>query len=473
MAIYSFSAGVFSRSKGHRVTAAAAYRAGAVIEDKTIGERFDYSRKRGVVHSEILAPDNAPEWMHDRAALWNAVESQERRSDSQLARDIMLAIPHELDESDQLALVRDFIREEFVARGMVADFSIHAPAGDDARNWHAHILLTLRPVEGETFGKKAREWNRDELLNHWREAWADHCNSALEEAGFDARVDHRSLDAQGIDRVPGEHKGKATTAQERRGKTTPRSGRHDDIARDNDEMARLADELAAIDRQIAEREQRRLDILYGPADEDMPLFDDAAGVDEQQEPDALDDAFAARWGDDWQLKRTGDADHAALAPATPADTSEQHSGWRRFVDRARAFQARAEEFWHDETSGGVAESDRGFAARVFDSGRKLLHGYSRRNVMEIKEGFELATGLIHEVAADPSGSSTPAAAPTPPKSWSERARELGQEFLHNERGGGALNKLDRYARDWMQQASPDEEPDADPPAVEPDTPDIE
>jgi hypothetical protein len=267
MAIYSFSAGVFSRSKGHRVTAAAAYRAGALILDGTIGERFDYTRKRGILYSEILAPDNAPAWSADREQLWNRVEAQEKRSDSQLAREVLVALPHELDQSDQLALLRGFIREEFVARGMIADVSVHAPSRDgDERNVHAHILLTMRPIAGDGFGKKAREWNSDELLSHWRKAWADHCNDALEEAGFDARVDHRSLESQGVDRIPGEHKGKATTAQERRGETNERLERQRKIEERNASIDQTVQELAAVDAEIAASEERRLDERFGPAD---------------------------------------------------------------------------------------------------------------------------------------------------------------------------------------------------------------
>jgi hypothetical protein len=271
MAIFSLSADVFSRSKGHHATAAAAYRAGEIIRDETIGARFDYSSKRGIRHSEIIAPDEAPGWMRVRAALWNAVEAQERRSDSQLAREIMVALPHELDESDQLELVRGYIRAEFVSRGMVADFSIHEPGRDgDQRNVHAHIMLTLRQANGEGFAsKKSREWNSPDLLEHWREAWARHANEMLADAGFDEShfIDHRSLEAQGSDRIPGIHQGKHATAEERKGKSTERGDRQREIERENQELDQLVDELAQVDARIAEREERRLDNRYGAPDE--------------------------------------------------------------------------------------------------------------------------------------------------------------------------------------------------------------
>jgi hypothetical protein len=265
MAIYSLSADVFSRSKGHRATAAAAYRAGVEIEDQTIGERFDYRRKRGIVHAEIMAPENAPDWMHDRSALWNAVELQENRCNSQLAREVMVALPHELNAEERLELVRGFVQTEFVDAGMVADLTIHAPSRQgDGRNHHAHIMLTMRPIEGDGFGpKKAREWNSDELLQDWREAWAERSNAALEAAGFDARIDHRSFEAQGIDREPTEHMGKNATNAERKGETTERGDRNRDTRERNREIDELVDELAHVDAQIAANEERRVDDRFG------------------------------------------------------------------------------------------------------------------------------------------------------------------------------------------------------------------
>ena len=99
--------------------------------------------------------------MRDRAALWNGVEAAEKRKDAQLARDITLALPHELTPAQRLALVRGFIASAFVALGMVADIAIHAPCrrDADARNHHAHILLTMRAIEGDGFGAKVRAWN--------------------------------------------------------------------------------------------------------------------------------------------------------------------------------------------------------------------------------------------------------------------------------------------------------------------------
>jgi ATP-dependent exoDNAse (exonuclease V) alpha subunit len=200
MASYHFSAQLVKRSEGRSVVAMAAYRAGERLKDDRRGIDVDFRRRRGVVHAEILAPEGAAEWLLDRESLWNGVERMETRRDAQLAREINLALPHELGLDEQLALVRSFVLEQFVALGMVADIAIHAPVvekGDDPRNFHAHVLLTMRQAGGGGLRRvKTREWNSDDMLKRWREAWAEHQNQALERAGLLQRVDHRSLAVQ-------------------------------------------------------------------------------------------------------------------------------------------------------------------------------------------------------------------------------------------------------------------------------------
>ena len=157
----------------------------------------DYTRKSDIQHSEIMAPEDAPDWSLDRPALWNAVEAGERRKDAQLAREVQLALPRELDADRQIALLRGFVRDEFVSRGMVADFSLHDHTGSDGQPQpHAHVMLTMRSIDETGFGLKVREWNSDELLVHWREQWAHQANAQLAEAGEEVRIDHRTLAAQ-------------------------------------------------------------------------------------------------------------------------------------------------------------------------------------------------------------------------------------------------------------------------------------
>ena len=209
MAIYHLRATMISRSQGRSATAAAAYRVAERIEDRRTGLTFDYAARGGVDHTEIIAPDHAPDWVRDRSELWNRVEEAETRKNSQVAREVRVALPAELTHAQRLELVREFVRSQFVDRGMVADIALHAPGRiGDERNHHAHILLTTREVDAEGsvsdggsvprggFTTKNRDWNKVEVLEGWREAWARDSNAALERAGIEDRVDHRTLVAQ-------------------------------------------------------------------------------------------------------------------------------------------------------------------------------------------------------------------------------------------------------------------------------------
>lgn len=216
MAIYHFSARIISRSAGRSATAAAAYRAAERIQDERTGLVFDYRRKVGVAWKKIFAPADAPAWAHDRAQLFNRVEAGENRKDAQVAREIVVALPHELSQERQIDLLGRFVRREFVARGMVADVCLHAKEG----NHHAHILLTMRRIGSEGFGAKEVAWNRKDLLEEFRAAWATHCNRRLRVAGAKASIDHRSLRAQGRPQRPTVHEGPTLTAMRRKGCTS-------------------------------------------------------------------------------------------------------------------------------------------------------------------------------------------------------------------------------------------------------------
>jgi ATP-dependent exoDNAse (exonuclease V) alpha subunit len=251
VAVYRCSVSVVSRSKGRSATAAAAYRAGERIDDRRTGLVFDYGRRSGVLHSEILAAEDSPEWVCTRAELWNRVEEIEKRKDSQVAREVLLALPNELSDEQRLELTRAYVREQFVDKGMVADVSIHAPGREgDERNHHAHVLLTMRPVEGDKFGAKAREWNEKEQVEIWRKEWADHQNRAFEKLGLEVRVDHRSLEAQGIDREPEPKLGPTVSAMERRGIDTDRGDERRQVQARNDERDKLQREYADLCRKL-------------------------------------------------------------------------------------------------------------------------------------------------------------------------------------------------------------------------------
>src|SRR6516162_10816187 len=142
MAIYHFTAKVISRSKGRSTVAAAAYRSASETRDYRRDLTFDYAAKPDVIHPEILAPEGAPQWVHDRELLWNAVEAGEKRRDAQVAREVEFALPEELNRAEAIALAREFVEREFVSRGMVADLNVHWDQG----NPHAHVMLTMREL---------------------------------------------------------------------------------------------------------------------------------------------------------------------------------------------------------------------------------------------------------------------------------------------------------------------------------------
>lgn len=199
MAIYHLTAKMISRSSGKCLAAAASYRAGTTLRCNRTGLAFDYRRKRGVVFETVMAPKMAPAWMRDRQLLVDAVEQANKRKDSQLMREIEFALPIELSRKAQIRLAEKFIYAQCVKLGMVADLAIHDTGKG---NPHCHVLLTLNAIEGSGFGKKCRAWNDVAWLEEAREQWARHCNRTLSLYGIDARIDHRTLEAQGENREP-------------------------------------------------------------------------------------------------------------------------------------------------------------------------------------------------------------------------------------------------------------------------------
>ena len=231
VAIFHLSVKTVSRSAGRSATAAAAYRAGAEITDERTGEIHDYQRKAGVESAELFLPAGAPEWATDRAKLWNAAEQSEKRKNSTVAREFEVALPSELSADQRRELAHDFARELVKRHGFAVDVAIHAPGKDgDSKNHHAHILCTTRKLTAEGFTEKTRELDDRTTgaaeVTHWRERWAGLTNAALERAGHAERVDHRSLEAQGIDREAGVHLGPTATAIERRGEVSEKTQSH-------------------------------------------------------------------------------------------------------------------------------------------------------------------------------------------------------------------------------------------------------
>ena len=201
MASYHLSVKTIKRSAGRSATAAAAYRSASLILCDREGRVHDYSRKAGVEHAVILAPEDAPDWAQDRAALWNAAEAREMRSNSVTAREWELALPAELDAEERRVLVLGFARELVSRYGVAADVAIHAPHRDgDQRNHHAHVLTTTRVLTAEGLTDKTRVLDAKATggpeIEAMRARWAELQNHALERQELEVRVDHRSLAAQ-------------------------------------------------------------------------------------------------------------------------------------------------------------------------------------------------------------------------------------------------------------------------------------
>jgi hypothetical protein len=256
---------MISRADGRSATAAAAYRAGVSIEDARTGVIHDYTRKGGVAHTEIIASENAPGWVDDRETLWNEVEGSEKRINSQVAREVLLSLPHELTHEQRVALTKDFVRANFVARGMVADIAIHEPPkGGDQRNHHAHVMLTTREISQEGFTTKNRSWNSKEMLQEWRESWAQTQNRHLVQAlGKDApQLTHKSYAEQGLARTPGVHLGPEATALERRGTKSFRGEQARKAVNDNAKIQERAEKVQeAIEARLAPETRKNLGAL--------------------------------------------------------------------------------------------------------------------------------------------------------------------------------------------------------------------
>ncbi len=247
IALYHFCVKQIKRSAGQSAVAAAAYRAGEKLYSDYYGEYSDYTRKGGVIHSEIILPSNAPPEYQDRATLWNEVERVERNKKAQLAYSFDIALQNELSIEENIELAREYVQQHFVSKGMVADLAIHQPDKSDGgiANPHFHVLTTMRPINPDgTWGQKQKreylvdkngepvldssgkpkfnavattDWHCPETLEAWRKAWCDMVNVAFERKGLDIRVDHRSYERQGLDLIPTIHEGPTVRQMEAKG----------------------------------------------------------------------------------------------------------------------------------------------------------------------------------------------------------------------------------------------------------------
>lgn len=259
-AYYRLETKNIKRSEGHSSVAAAAYRAGQKLYDERTGDTHDFSRKRFVYGSEILAPANAPSWVFDRQALWSACEKVEdsstRRKEARPARELLLSFPAILSHEEKVQICRNFVQRECVAKGMIGDISFHDFTGPNAHNPHAHVLLTTRQITPEGFAGKERAWNQKKQLEEWRTKWADYLNRHFEQHGYDQRVDHRSYEAQGIQRLKEVHEGSANSGIRKRIEQGIRTETTQTIDYNNavKEYNQLQQEIALLQQSIAVQE---------------------------------------------------------------------------------------------------------------------------------------------------------------------------------------------------------------------------
>lgn len=307
MAIYHLSAKAIERAKGRSAIAAVAYRSGSKIKDERTGDEHDYTRKRGIMHAEIMLPGGGTA---DRAAIWNAVERHHKRGDAVVAREVEVALPSELTATQRLELARAYARELAERYGVLVDVALHesrtVTSRDLARNpdqhweidpetgrrhngnWHAHIVLSACKVgpDGE-LGKKVAEMDPihcrrakiENMVDRERARWAELTNAALEHSGQVARVDHRSHAERGLDVEPGQHLGPAAMGYERRTGLPSwlRQQQEAEAAQARlDAAALAAQEAAPVDAEIIDlstRLQSALDELRGRQGRVLRLLD--------------------------------------------------------------------------------------------------------------------------------------------------------------------------------------------------------
>ena len=286
IAIYHCSIKIVSRGKGKSAVAAAAYRSGEKLTNEWDGLTHDYTKKGGVVHSEILLPAHAPPAFSDRSTLWNSVELSEKSNNAQLAREVEIALPVELSGEEQTRLVREYCSSQFVSKGMIADFNLHDTGGG---NPHAHILLTMRPLDekGAWLPKSKKEyvldengerirlpsgryktrkvdlvdWNNRENAEVWRRAWADLANEFLAQNNRPERIDHRSYERQGIDQIPTVHVGVSATQMEKKGIVTERGELNRNIKAANRILREIRRLVRGLKDWIAELKERKAALL--------------------------------------------------------------------------------------------------------------------------------------------------------------------------------------------------------------------
>jgi Ti-type conjugative transfer relaxase TraA len=510
MAIYHLHVKVIGRKAGSSAVASAAYRSGTRLRDERLGRDQDFSGKGGVVHSEVMLPENAPEVWRDRERLWNDVEAFEIRKDAQLAREIEFAIPREMNEAQGIELARDFVRAEFVARGMIADLNVHWDMAEDGiPKPHAHVTLTMRAVDENGFGQKVRHWNRTEMVERWRMRWAELANERLAELDIDARIDHRSLEAQGIPLEPQSQIGAPAQRIEGEGiEAADRAEMHREIARGNGARI-IADPSVALDaitqqqstftpRDIAKFAHRHSDGIdqfnevmgaMRSAPDLVELGTDARGEDrfttremieaeqrlhraaelmaerERHEVRDADREAALELAERRGLVLSGEqADalvHVTNGPDLGVVVGHAGTGKSAMLGVAReAWEAAGYEVRGAALSGIAAEnleSGSGIASRTIAS---LEHGWQQgrdlltsRDVLVIDEAGMVGTRQLERVLSHAAEAGAKVVLVGDPQQL--QAIEAGAAFrsIHERHGGAEIGEVRRQREDWQRDAT--------------------
>ncbi|MBS0505630.1 MAG: Ti-type conjugative transfer relaxase TraA [Proteobacteria bacterium] len=512
MAIYHLHVKVIGRKAGSSAVASAAYRSGSRLRDERLDRSHDFSAKRGVVHSEIMLPEGAPEHLGDRDRLWNDVEACEVRKDAQLAREVEFSLPRELTQVQGVELARDFAQSEFVDQGMIADVNVHWDIGEDGMpKPHVHVMLTMRSVDENGFGQKVRDWNRTEMVERWRERWAELANERLAELDIDARIDHRSLEAQGIPLEPQSQIGAPAQRIEGEGiVAADRADLHREIARDNGARI-VADPSIALDaitqqqstfsrRDMAKFAHRHSDGIeqfnevmgaMRNAPDLVELGKDGRGEDRFTTRDMIEAEQRLHRSAQFMAERerhaVGDADRdAALARAEQRGlvlSGEQADALAHVTDGRdlgvvvgyagtgkSAMLGVAREAW--EAAGyqvrgaalsGIAaenlEGGSGIASRTIASmehgwgqGRDML---SSRDVLVIDEAGMVGTQQLERVLSHAAEAGAKVVLVGDPQQL--QAIEAGAAFrsIHERHGGTEIGEVRRQREDWQRDATCD------------------
>ena len=380
MAIAYCHVGIMTRGKGKSAVAAAAYRAREKLHNEREGTTYEYSRKGGLVHSEILAPEHAPEWVYEREKLWNEVERIEKQRNAQLAREVVVALPHELTHTQNIALARDYA-QTFVQEGMVADLAVH-DSGDG--NPHAHLLLTMRAFEQDgTWAAKSRkdyildeqgekirlasgeykskkvdsvDWNSPDKVEVWRAYYEQVANRHLELAGQAERIDTRSYERQGLDREGTVHLGHYAHQLEQQGEHSVRGDINRQIEARNREREELHHQQAQLEKALAKemvrveavrQQERRREQEAAATIQREQMARERAAAKQQAEAlrreKTISEEAARRRVAEWerQAQQALEEEQARQAGLTPEQIRQEESRWEAMLQEAAGREADA------------------------------------------------------------------------------------------------------------------------------------